>query len=432
MGIVVPALIWVIFHLRQRDLRVAARRVPWIPAALLFLVVATPWYLATLVYDGPQFLRTFFLHENLARFAAAPREGHGFNASIFGHLETLCIYPLTALLILFPCSAFLAGDLCSPFAGNEDCRRDPLLTRLRRFAWIWLLAVIGLFSLSKTQLPNYILAIAGGGVILFTLHLLARVTPAESSGGPAAAGQRWAHAIELFLLTLLGLLFSLLPVYVLGINKMHDVPLSVTPLPQPGAKIVIGLSIIIGILFQFGLWYYRRRRGEFALFALGAWVPVYMLFIATGMLFLHSEYARVVQVGEFLHKQPAAAQVVVYHKNHPQNLVFLAQRTVAFYTAKQEATTDYNAPHVAPTLAEELQQQALAGHSVLLVTSDKGLNDVRRFAPADVLQHFGAILVARITPQAYINAQRFGKDSTSLNDSTVWKGAAAPQITGRQ
>lgn len=121
VGIIIPGLIWLIFHLCQRDLRVEARRVPWAYAALLFLVVAAPWYLATVVYDGPRFVRTFFLHENLARFAVAAREGHGFSASLLGRMEGLCIYPLTALVILFPCSAFIIGELFSPSPATASC-----------------------------------------------------------------------------------------------------------------------------------------------------------------------------------------------------------------------------------------------------------------------------------------------------------------------
>jgi len=253
--------------------------------------------------------------------------------------------------------------------------------------------VIGLFSLSKAQLPNYSLTIIGGAAILFTLHLLARVFPGEAGSVPDAR-QRKADWVTVILLSLFGLCFTLLAVYALSINKLHDMRLEVQPLPHPTAEIVLWLCVAAGVLFQCGIWGCRAWRGRFVVITLAAWVPVYALLVATGVLFLRSEYANVVQVGEFLRKQPTEAQVIAYLPHTPYSLVFHARRSVEFYQEPQQKSAElYNAQSIAATLTQELQQQAHAGHPVLLVTDRNGLHDLRQ--PFQVMRSFGSLLVAR-------------------------------------
>ncbi len=399
MGIVVPGLIWVIFHLCQRDLRVALRRVPWGYAALLFLLVAVPWYLATVMYDGPQFVRTFFLNENLGRYAVATREGHGFNNLLLGRAAGLCLYPIIALVILFPCSAFLAGELFSPCAGNRVLRCDPLMTHLRRFTWVWIAAVIGLFALSKTQLPNYILAITGGGVILFTLHLLARISPGETDGEPDA-GLAGAHTgVKSVYLACShwyspcfrcciyqassSCLISCWRCSRCHIRRGHHA------LAEPGGRRPVSM------------WYLGAASTTRAVvaFTLVAWVPLYALLAVVGVLYVRNTYMRVVQVGDYLRGLPAEEQVIVYHYHQPHSLVFRARRSVEFYEElKHKRGKLYNAPAIAATFTEELQRQAQAGHTVLLVTDADGLATARRQTRAELLRSFGSLLVARITP----------------------------------
>ena len=173
MGVVLPVLGWLLFQLKTKQLAAEMRRVPWLYAIIIFIVIALPWYLATYLVDGPGFLEHFFGYENVARFShGSAMEGHGTGNRFLGFF----IYLPIALLLLFPYSPFLLHELVRPFAGTQEMARSPFALVLRRYGWCWLWATIGFFSISKTQLPSYIQSIAPAAAILFALHFVSRLT----------------------------------------------------------------------------------------------------------------------------------------------------------------------------------------------------------------------------------------------------------------
>jgi len=389
VGVVVPGLIWLVYHLRQGDVWAELRRVPWLAAVPLFLVVAIPWYLATLLVDGPQFLRTFFLNENLARFASVSREGHGFGVSLFGRLIGLVFYPLISVLLLFPCSPLLIREARMPFAGNEAFQRDPVLSSLRRFAWVWIITVIALFSFSRTQLPNYILVIAGGAVILFSVHLLARFSTHETPG---------ENRSEATVFSLVGLLFTAVSICGLVIPQVRMGPLGTLPLPYPSAQVVLVLVIITGLLFQVGIWWHRRHSARLIAWGLAGWTAIFILLLSCGVLVLRSYYTPVVQVGKYLRGRPADEQVIVYLEDqNPYSLVFYARRAVAFYSAPDQLRIPLYNAHAADTLGQEVTALRASGHSATIVTNEREMPAIYALAPTvQCLRHFGETVVLRI------------------------------------
>ena len=409
VGVLIPALVWLVYHLLQRDLREEAARIPWLWATLIFLLAAAPWYLATYLKDGPGFLRTFFLAENFARFAGHPREGHGFHG-VLGRLFGLLVYAPMTLLLLFPLSVFLPRDLVLPFAGDKVMQHDVILSRLRRFAWTWLLAILVFFSLSRTQLPSYIQAIAAAGALLFTLNVLAR------TGGPELPARRrprraWARGLEVGLLSLCGLCFTLVTLVAIGVSAgnvaiLRNIPppvsLDAVPLAHPVAKYIMITAVALGLLYQLGLWWnWRRSEARLIAWAVAAWIPLWLLVLLSGMLLLHGGYVRTAEVGEFLRSQPPATQVLVYHAKHPDSLSFYARRHVSYYLAPGQML--FTMTHKLPTeewkMPVLLQTMALAGQSGLVVTDDPGLRTLAGYGKTEPLKRFGAIIVARVTPK---------------------------------
>jgi len=408
VGLLIPVLVWLIYHLLQRDLGEEVQRVPWLWMILVLLGTAAPWYVAIYLLDGPGFYHTFFLAENFARFAAHPREGHGFSG-VFGRALGLLVYPPMALLLLFPLSAFLPRDLAQPFAGDTVLQRDPVLPRLRRFAWTWILTVIVFFSLSRTQLPSYIQAIAAGGALLFAVNVLAR------TGGPELPTSRrrhrnWARGLELGLLSLCGLLFSLLTVVAVWLSAgqvdlLKQIPppvsLEAIPLSYDIAKLLTGVAVTLGITYQIGLWWnWRRSESRLIAWAVGGWVPMWLLVFFCGMLLLHSGYQRTVDVGQFLQSQAPNAQILVYHPRHPDGLVFYTRRRVVYYHEPSE-TLFTMAEKIAPeerTLSGMLHALAQVGRPALIVTDDPGLRTLTHYGKTLLLKRFGSVVVVRMMP----------------------------------
>lgn len=148
VAVVIPLTVTFLFCWLRRDLGTWLRAVADWRGALLFAVIALPWYAVILAREGWPFIQGFFLEHNVGRF----------RGPLQGHAGSLLYYvPVT-----------LAWTL--PYTG-------PLLLALRRLraAWrddlqcyllLWFGFVFVLFSLSGTKLPHYLLYGITGLVVL--------------------------------------------------------------------------------------------------------------------------------------------------------------------------------------------------------------------------------------------------------------------------
>lgn len=144
VALVVPAGAVLLYLAWARDAATARAFLLDPRAWALFLLIAAPWFTLLTLRDGPEFLAGFFLHHNAQRFSA-PMEGHG--GSLLYYLPVL-------LLSLLPFSGLLVS-----LAGRW---REAWATPWMRFALLWFLLVLLLFSASGTKLPHYIYYGYGG------------------------------------------------------------------------------------------------------------------------------------------------------------------------------------------------------------------------------------------------------------------------------
>lgn len=147
------------------------------PLAWLVLVaIAAPWYVLELRAQGRAFVEGFFMKHNVNRFSA----------TMLGHGGHVWYYALALPALVFPFLAPLAGAL----ARTPAVRRDDV----QRFAWCVFAPVFAFFSLSRTQLPHYLLY---GMTPLFVLLAINRDRFAHPLAilGPPAAGLALAVAL---------------------------------------------------------------------------------------------------------------------------------------------------------------------------------------------------------------------------------------------
>ena len=109
-------------------------------AWLVLVVVALPWYVLEYRAQGQAFVDGFFLKHNVNRFSG----------TMLGHGGYPWYYGIALPALVFPFLAPLAGALARARAAwRED--------DLQRFAWCVFGVVFVFFSLSRTQLPHYVL-----------------------------------------------------------------------------------------------------------------------------------------------------------------------------------------------------------------------------------------------------------------------------------
>ncbi len=172
VGVALPGLVFLLYFAWNRELgRLLDRKILW--AALVFLLVAGPWYGLVTAETRGAWARAFFGNENINRFNT-PMENH----------RGPVVYHAVALFALFaPWSVFLLAALWygvkgtkavrSEERGSEEYRaalpapslptpHSSLLTpgvRAFRFLICWFGAYLVFFSAAATKLPNYMLPV---------------------------------------------------------------------------------------------------------------------------------------------------------------------------------------------------------------------------------------------------------------------------------
>ncbi|MGN6594050.1 MAG: glycosyltransferase family 39 protein, partial [Terriglobales bacterium] len=166
VAVVLAGLTVAAFCATQRQW-VWARKI-WRPAAIaIYFVIAAPWFIAVQMANH-QFLREFFLQQNLERFAS----------NRFEHPQPLWYYLPVLLLAVFPWSGWLGLPL------GQAARR--LRARGWRRAWdgrdaplhfwllLWMLAPVVFFSISQSKLPGYILPAIPAAIALIAVSAAER------------------------------------------------------------------------------------------------------------------------------------------------------------------------------------------------------------------------------------------------------------------
>src|SRR5437762_5506816 len=146
LAVVIPAIVLVPIWWRER--RTVARRTSHIViAVLLFVIAGIPWYVAMWLEHGTPYLQSFFLADNLERFATTR----------YNDVRAVWYYVPILLGGLLPWTIFL---LVLPWRPLRD-----LMQRRRRLTddeWrllIWTIAPLLLFTASVGKQPRYILPV---------------------------------------------------------------------------------------------------------------------------------------------------------------------------------------------------------------------------------------------------------------------------------
>ncbi|MEQ1731335.1 MAG: phospholipid carrier-dependent glycosyltransferase, partial [Vicinamibacterales bacterium] len=154
-------------------------------AALVFLFVATPWYAAMVAEHGTAYLQSFFIGDNLERFAT-----DRFNAP-----RALWFYIPIVVGGIFPWTAFLLVLPWRRLAGLYS-RRTGLTTTEWRLV-IWTAAPFLFFTASIGKQPRYILPMLPPLALLVGAALASRISEAVTrpdADTRALATSTWATA----------------------------------------------------------------------------------------------------------------------------------------------------------------------------------------------------------------------------------------------
>lgn len=383
LGLAIPGMVWLVYHARQRDLRTAASRVPWVTSLAVFALIAAPWYVETYYFKGPGggpgFLRWFFLTEHVDRFTKT-MQGHGFGNRILG----LFTYVPCYLVLAFPLSIYVLRELFVPFAGDPEPAKDDQIRRIRTFAFTWLVVVIGIFSLSKTQMPEYIQSIVGAIGILFALHLYGRLDP-ERENLPIPR----LRLLETVLIVLFGAIWT--GILVGALTNPGKIPGWIGRLgyPQPLTNVLVGVFAALGLLLFASVLFIGRTNDERRMkWSLAAWAVFIgaVMFGAAPVIIRHI-HMPTVQMADYLRSIGGKEEVVSYLPGSPEDLVFYSGRKVRFQKRGRDVVPFH----------EDLNYAFGDRGTALVLTDEKGLAEVKQEFPIQVLNKLYDTYVLRVT-----------------------------------
>ncbi|MGB9618916.1 MAG: ArnT family glycosyltransferase [Armatimonadota bacterium] len=207
----------------------------------VFVLVALPWYTAVQVQTRGEFLREFILHQNVQRALGQD----------FQHNMPFYFYVPTYLVGFFPWSVFI------PLAwirfvriNSTDSAEEASL-----FAGVWIVAMVLIFSISRSKLPAYVYPVYPASALL-----IGRLW-SEAVDGQATDSLRRYAMVATALAAVVAGAFLLGPRFI-----PHPVPGAGTALGAMGLSLVAGVFLCLVALLK------RRVTLAFAALCVGAGV----------------------------------------------------------------------------------------------------------------------------------------------------------------
>jgi 4-amino-4-deoxy-L-arabinose transferase-like glycosyltransferase len=175
VAVVLPGLVFALYLTLHRELhRVKDMLIPAGVAIVSALVV--PYYAALYLRHGWEPITSFLLGENVARFT----DGVGVE-----RVRGVDYYLPVIFTDSFPWSLLLVGAAVLWFADRRRLRAAAALDaapfRIRTLLWLWILAIVGFFTLSEAKQDLYIFPIVPAVAALSGVFISRALAP----GGPA-------------------------------------------------------------------------------------------------------------------------------------------------------------------------------------------------------------------------------------------------------
>jgi len=228
VAVALPALVILAFLLLTRKFNwKKLRELRLYQGIFLFLVIASPWYILVSIKTDMAWTEGFFLKHNLTRYTDT-MEGHG------GIYFLTVIYLLLGML---PFSPLLIQSMIYAFKNRSN--------HIYYFLFLYIGVFTLFFSLSDTQLPNYIMPVFPASAVLIAAFI-------------THTGKREYHRYKVGMALCIGLVISLLIPIGLYFGVQYDVSLQgmnylayyLLPLP-------------LGFIFAINRFYRARFRNAF-------------------------------------------------------------------------------------------------------------------------------------------------------------------------
>ena len=146
IGFALPGLVLLVWLLWTRQLK-KVLYLPWLSGLALFAAIALPWFWFA-ERQFPGMLNYMFGKHQVGRFSA----------TTFNNGQPWWFYGLCLVLLLFPW-VFFALNQAAAQARHAQAATTSMAGAWRALCWIWLLAIIGFFSIPSSKIVGYALPV---------------------------------------------------------------------------------------------------------------------------------------------------------------------------------------------------------------------------------------------------------------------------------
>jgi 4-amino-4-deoxy-L-arabinose transferase-like glycosyltransferase len=296
---VLPALVFAMYLAVHRESRRAAAMM--LPAgAAIVLAIVVPWYAALYARDGWAPIVSFFVGENVDRFTS------GLGVSV---TRGPLFYVPVVFSDSFPWALLLVPAAVAWWRDRQRVDVPAKSRRGRTLLWLWILVIVGFFSLSAGKQDLYIFPIVPA-IAALAGSVLARATASPAREQTPVA--RTAGAIAAVLL-------------IVGAGLIYLVRAAGAAYAIDGLALVGGIGLLTGAI---ALWLAGTQR----IFAAGATLAAG--FVALNAVFVlrtlpsFEAYKPVPAFAAAIHARAAPADVIATYDQALPSLVFYLRRHV--------------------------------------------------------------------------------------------------------
>lgn len=158
IGLLLPGGALVLWTLLRRDWA-ELKRIPWLSALGVYLLIVLPWHLVVWQVAGDLFVQDYIIRHHIQRFLGKE----------FGHVAPFWFYIPLFLVGMYPWSAFVPIIGWQALSGWR-CEREKLCCAWAMWAF-WAVVLVLFFSLSRSKLPGYVLPAVPALCLLVAVRL---------------------------------------------------------------------------------------------------------------------------------------------------------------------------------------------------------------------------------------------------------------------
>lgn len=353
VGIALPGLIIIAFLVYLGRFWSVFLEAKPITGAIIFSVIAVPWFILVSLRNGQAYIETFFGYHNFQRFTGV----------VNGHDAPWYFYFPVVLIGFIPWSIYLPAAIARLKLHHiNQWRSQPRHAHLGIFAGTWFFVIFAFFTVASTKLPSYTIPLLPAAAILIALLWSQMITEPQTS----SKFFWWSGVVNiLFLGFLAG--FMLYSPNVIGFDPAApnlDQVYANSSLPILGATIW-GAAAIIALVCLF-----TSRSGLLLTNGLALLAFITLALFPVGTLLDQNRQAGLREIADTIRAVQQPQEEVVMIGFEKPSLVFYSGQNIRFFNYVYLAE-NYFAP------AEDKEK------NVLLITRQKYL-DKMSFDPQTV------------------------------------------------